>query len=128
MPGRTWIIAPDVESLEKRWERLVSESDPDKKELLFHPHLRDNKPGDKHVRKPLAETLVGHEGRHQAVVDDKKPVVEPVRYGFRFLDRQWIIPDARLINQSNPTLWKAQSSRQIYLTALEARHPRPGQL
>jgi hypothetical protein len=61
MPGRTWIIAPDAESLRKRWARLIAEKDPDKKELLFHPHLRNNKPGDKHIRKEIAEGLLGHE-------------------------------------------------------------------
>jgi hypothetical protein len=40
MPGRTWIIAPDVESLKARWLRLAAEKNPDKKELLFHPHIR----------------------------------------------------------------------------------------
>jgi hypothetical protein len=126
MPGRTWVIAPDIESLNERWARLVAESDPDRKELLFHPHLRDNKPGDKHVRKPLAESLVGHEVRLGAVVDDKKLVVAPDRYAFRSFDRQWIIPDARLINQSNPTLWKQYSSRQVHLTALEKAAPSSG--
>jgi hypothetical protein len=126
MPGRTWVIAPDVDSLKMRWARLIAERDDDKKELLFHPHLRNNRPGDKHVRKPLTEALPGHEGRLQAVIDDTQPVIEPIRYGFRFLDRQWIIPDARLINQSNPTLWKAQSARQVYLTALEAHSPSSG--
>ena len=38
MPGRTWIIAPDRPSLERRWEVLQSETDPARKELLFHPH------------------------------------------------------------------------------------------
>ncbi len=80
-----------------------------RKELLFHPHLRNNAPGDKHVRKAISEGLAGHEERLQPVSDDKRPVIEPTRYGFRSFDRQWIIPDARLINQPNPTLWNAHS-------------------
>lgn len=126
MPGRTWIIAPDAESLRERWSRLISETDIEKKEILFQPHLRNNEPGDKHLRKGVSEGLVGHEERSEAAINDKKPVIEPTRYGFRFLDRQWIIPDARLINQPNPTLWKAHSSRQVYLTALEAHSPSTG--
>src|ERR1019366_3485511 len=55
MPGRTWVIAPDTDSLRARWSRLVSEKDPDKKEMLFHPHLRNNEPGDKHVGKGISE-------------------------------------------------------------------------
>ncbi len=126
MPGRTWIIAPDVDSLKARWSRLIAEKDSDKKELLFHPHLRKGKPGDKHVRKVLSEGLTDHEARLEAVVRDNKPVIEPIRYGFRSYDRQWIIPDARLINQPNPTLWKNYSARQVHLTAPEDRTPTAG--
>ena len=40
MSGRTWVIASDVATLEARWTALLSESDPARKELLFHPQLR----------------------------------------------------------------------------------------
>jgi hypothetical protein len=38
MPGRTWIIAPDADSLIRRWQTLVRAKD-DQKEELFVPHL-----------------------------------------------------------------------------------------
>ncbi|HEY0105939.1 MAG TPA: type ISP restriction/modification enzyme [Rhizomicrobium sp.] len=126
MPGRTWIISPDQASLKDRWARLISEKDSSRKEILFHPHLRNGKPGDKHVRKKLGEGLTGHPTRLQAVMDDEEAVIEPARYAFRSFDRQWIIPDARLINQPNPTLWKMFSVRQIFLTAPEDRTPTNG--
>ncbi len=126
MPGRTWIIAPDVESLKVRWSRLIVEKDPKNKELLFHPHLRKGEPGDKHVKKSISEGLPAHEARLEAVISDDKPIIEPTRYGFRSFDRQWIIPDARLINQPNPSLWKAYSPRQLHLTAPEDRTPTAG--
>jgi hypothetical protein len=126
MPGRTWVIAPDAESLKRRWTRLISENDPAKKELLFHPHLRKKKPGDKHLNKGVAEGLAGHEFRSASAAKDKSEVIPPARYAFRTLDRQWIIPDARLINQPNPTLWKNHSGRQAYLTALERASPKSG--
>ncbi|HEX4302032.1 MAG TPA: type ISP restriction/modification enzyme [Rhizomicrobium sp.] len=126
MPGRTWIIAPDKTSLAMRWDRLAAEKTLEKKQVLFHPHLRNGKPGDKHLHKAVAEGLAGHEMRLKAVVEDKGGVIDPVRYAFRSFDRQWIIPDARLINQSNPTLWKTHSVRQIYLTALERVAPKSG--
>jgi hypothetical protein len=126
MPGRTWVIAPDKESLSRRWKRLVDESDPAKKEVLFHPHLRNGEPGDKHVRKEIKKGLIGNEERLQAVLGDRGDAIGPVRYGFRSFDRQWIIPDGRLINQPNPTLWEAHSNQQLYLTALEAHSPSSG--
>lgn len=51
MPGRTWIIAPDEASLKQRWKRLVDEPNAEKRAALFHPHLRDDKPGDRHIGK-----------------------------------------------------------------------------
>jgi hypothetical protein len=126
MPGRTWVIAPDKETLEERWLLLTTEKDADKKETLFRPHLRDSEPGDKHIRKKLKNGLSGHEERLQPVIDDNGAVIKPTRYGFRSFDQQWIIPDARLINQPNPVLWNTHSARQVYLTALERVSPSSG--
>jgi hypothetical protein len=122
MPGRVWIIAPDAASLGERWNRLIREKDAAKREELFHPH----EGGDKTSTKRASKGLTGHEARLEAVGADTKPVVQPVRYAFRTLDRQWIIPDNRLINRPNPTLWDAHSDEQIYLTALEAHSPSSG--
>ena len=104
MPGRTWVIAPDVSSLKDRWARLTREKDDAKKAALFHPHLRKGKPGDKHVDKHVARGLHGHEQRSSPVSGDTMQAIEPVPYAFRSFDRQYIIPDARLINQANPSL------------------------
>ena len=56
MPGRTWVIAPDRESLEIRWKTLTRENDPARKELLFHAHLRRGK--RPYVRQ-FGDSLVG---------------------------------------------------------------------
>lgn len=122
MPGRTWVIAPDRISLERRWEALRSEADAREQEVLFHPH----KQGDKHVRKPLRQGLHGHEFRAGSVAADTEAVIRPVRYGHRSFDRQWIIPDGRLINRPNPTLWATHSDHQVYMTALHRSAPSAG--
>ena len=126
MPGRTWIIAPDKEALEKRWERLIKEKDANKREELFHPHMREGELGDKYSTKPLKAGLAGHEFRGFSVAGDTGKIIAPTRYAFRSFDRQWIIPDARLINQPNPTLWKAWSNNQVFATALDAPAPTAG--
>ena len=126
MPGRTWVIAPDQASLKRRWEALQKETVGERKELLFHPHLRDGKPADKHVNKPLQRGLYGHEFRSGPVASDTKALIRLVRYGYRSFDRQWIIPDGRVINQPNPTLWEIHSKQQIYMTALQAHAPTTG--
>jgi hypothetical protein len=125
MPGRTWIIAPDAESLRQRWRTLTDAPD-DQKDVLFHPHLRNGEPGDKHSRKVVTKGLPGHEPRLTPVADEQGPCVPPVQYGFRSFDRQWIIPDNRLINQPNPELWESYSESQVYLTAPSDRSPSAG--
>ena len=126
MTGRTWVVAPDRASLNRRWNELQSENDSGKKESLFHPHLKDGKPGDKHVNKTLRQGLFGHEFRSVAVASDASGVIRPVRHAYRSFDRQWIIPDARLINRPNPTLWEIHSDHQVYMTALYRTSPTAG--
>ncbi len=122
MPGRTWIIAPDQASLAARWDRLIHEKDADEMELLFHPH----EGGDRTSTKAATKGLTGHETRLLPVSKDKAAVIAPTRYGFRSFDRQWIIPDSRLINRQNPALWDFYSSKQIHLTCLERASPTSG--
>ena len=64
MTGRTWVIAPDAKSLRKRWNRLRDEPDDAIKATLFHPHLRDGKPGDKYIDKAVKEQLLGSPRSH----------------------------------------------------------------
>ena len=123
--GRVWVIAPDAESLRKRWQTLV-DAPPDRKESLFHPHLLDGKPGDRHSRKTIEAGLPGDEARPGPVAEDRNPCLPPVRYGYRSFDRQWLIPDNRLIDRPNPKLWERHSDRQVYLTALGNYSPTAG--
>lgn len=125
MPGRTWVIAPDKESLERRWEALRKAPD-EKKEALFHPHLVGGKPGDRHVTRTFESGLPGTNARLTSIANDKDGVMPAVRYAFRSFDRQWIIGDYRLINRPNPTLWEGYSSAQLFLTALERTSPTSG--
>ena len=126
MPGRVWVIAPDKQSLEARWNVLVREPSATKKETLFHPHLMNGEPGDKHVNKPLKIGLYGHELRVKSVATDMGQCIAPARYAFRSFDRQWIIPDGRVINRPNPTLWENFSNTQVFLTALLRSSPSGG--
>ena len=125
MPGRTWIIAPDVESLRNRWQKLVH-APADEKEVLFHPHTSNGKLGDRHTKRVVKEGLPGFPARTQPVSDERGTCLEPVNYGFRSFDRQWIIPDNRLINRPNPELWETRSTRQVFLTALSRTAPSMG--
>lgn len=125
MPGRTWVIAPDRESLKERWDTL-RKAPIEEKEALFHPHLRKGKPGDRHVNRKFKSGLAGTIARTISVRDDAGSVMPPVRYAHRSFDIQWIIGDYRLINQPNPALWQGHSGHQVYLTAPEDTSPSAG--
>ncbi len=70
MPGRTWIIAPDAESLERRWQTLL-DAPANEKEVLFHPHLRNGQPGDRHSKRVVLErALPGYEPRPKPIAEE----------------------------------------------------------
>lgn len=125
MTGRTWVIAPDAQSLNERWDALVRARGV-QKETLFHPHMDGDKPGDRHVGRVVAEPLHGFPRNPNPVSKDTGTCLAPVRYAYRSFDRQWIIPDHRLINRANPTLWAARHDGQIFMTALAGSAPKNG--
>lgn len=126
MPGRTWAISPDAKTLEDRWNMLVSERDPVRKEELFHPQLRGGKVASRHIRKIVEQPLGDNPTRAIAVIDDRAPLSGSLRYAFRSFDRQWLVRDARLLNDVRPQLWHGHSQYQVFLTALEAEAPQSG--
>ncbi len=117
MTHRTWVIAPDAESLKSRWAILQNEPDPAKKELLFHSDY------DRSLSKTIKDDLGANATRETAINDDRGPMVPPVRFASRSLIRQWLIPDKRLISRPRPELWAAYSETQCYFTAPEDRAP-----
>ncbi|HEV8552907.1 MAG TPA: type ISP restriction/modification enzyme [Casimicrobiaceae bacterium] len=124
-PKRTWVIAPDAQSLTRRWERLIA-TPLSQKEALFHATLRNGEPADRHVRSVVKEALPGYAPTPKPLIDENGPCEAPIRYGFRSFNRQWIIPDIRVITQPNAELWKSRSDRQVYLTALSRSSPTNG--
>jgi predicted helicase len=117
---RTWVISPDSKSLERRWDTLRKEKDAAKKEDFFHPDR------DRYLTKEVTVHLGLHELRSVTVAKDQGPIVLPCRYSFRSLDRQWIVPDHRLLSMARPQLWAQLSDRQVFATALEAMSPTGG--
>ena len=139
MPGRTWIIAPDAQSLNERWRHLLSEKDQLNRASLFHPH----EGGDRTIAKKCVKSLGKHHdplasiefgilnesSKDAATANEASAALslnKPVQYGFRSFDRQWIVPDNRLINRPNPPLWEKYSDKQVFLTALSRSAPLNG--
>ena len=74
----------------------------------------------------VAEALAGFKTSSLAVAEETGSTSEPVAYSVRSFDRQWLLPDARLINQPNPKLWRLSSGNQAFLTAPHDRPPTDG--
>ena len=76
---RTWVMAPDAGTLIRRWQVLISETDLDEKERLFHATLRNGKPADRHIRSVVKEAIPGYEPLLKAIIDETGPCRTPVR-------------------------------------------------
>jgi Type ISP C-terminal specificity domain len=126
MTGRTWVIAPDAQSLKDRWNCLIGEKDPVTKEALFHPQLRDGTVASRHIRKSVPQGIGPRSARPTPIISESGSPTEPIPFAFRSFDRQWLIPDARLINDVRPQLWNRHSDQQVYLTGLLAHSPSSG--
>jgi Type ISP C-terminal specificity domain len=125
MPGRTWIIAPDKFSLRERWKYLI-EAPLEKKDDLLQPHLNLGELGDRHAKKVLGDALPGFPIKKTPLSTESSDSMDAIQYAFRSFDRQWIIPDKRVINRPNPELWRLRSSEQIFLTAPSQTAPKNG--
>ena len=127
MPGRVWVIAPDRQSLEARWDALGARTQRRKKGGAV-----SSPPCEWEARRQACEQaaeerpLWARISRPNAVSIDTGKCIAPARYGFRSFDRQWIIPDGRVINRPNPTLWETFSNKQVFLTALHRSSPGSG--
>ncbi|WP_416979023.1 type ISP restriction/modification enzyme [Streptomyces sp. T028] len=120
MPGRTWVYAPDVGTLRNRWDLLIGTSDVQRKRNMLSEHE------DRTLETVLKSGLPGYPMPRTPIGRESGSMPDAIRIGYRSFDRQWIIPDKRLINRPNPTLWSIQSDSQVYLTVLNRSSPTNG--
>ena len=115
---RTWPIAPDTDTLERRWSALLHARD---RAAAFRED-RDRRI-DRAYRSSVAR-------RSDSKPIDRLPpgalMPEARRYAYRSFDRQYVIVDGRLISYLRPPLWHSQSASQIFLTGLLTRPLGPG--
>lgn len=107
-PNRTWVYAPAPAILRARWASLISESDPEAKRAKF-------KPSDSRDLDSVVDPLAGAHKHSGTIGAETGACPEPLRVGFRSFDRQWIIPDSRLMHRPSPELWDARRAGQIFL-------------
>lgn len=107
---RTWPIAPQQETLSRRWKALLGSDDlayafketRDRKVTSPSPRVPPNGNGDKSLK---------------ALKRNSEPP-EIVRYAYRSFDRQWVFADNRLGDFIRPVLWGIHGRKQVYLTSL----------
>ncbi|MGH3221602.1 MAG: type ISP restriction/modification enzyme [Streptosporangiaceae bacterium] len=108
-PNRTWIYAPSAAILQERWNRLVAEDNLERKRELFK-ESRDRKVDTR------VGALPGRSAPSTTIADDMGPCLVPERVAYRSFDRQWIIPDNRLLHGPSPDLWRAATvPSQLFL-------------
>jgi hypothetical protein len=117
--GRTWVVSPSASDLRARWDRLVAAPLEERAELFVVDERRDldtvvegSVPGQAPARRPLAA--------------ERRGAPMPIRYARRSFDRQWLLPDLRVVDRPNLPLWSLQEAPgQLFLTAATAAVP-PG--
>nr|WP_051722374.1 type ISP restriction/modification enzyme [Streptomyces albus] len=106
--GRSWALAPDPGTLTARWDRLLRSEDRAERERLFRP----SRARGLHAALPQ---LPGHGGGTGPLAEETGPCPEPVRILHAPFDRQWLIPDQRLLDAARPELWRVADEHQLFV-------------
>ena len=121
-PTRTWVYAPNAETLRTRWHKLMGETDPKVQSEMFKegPDATLDKASDP---LPGADT---HRASSGSLRLDKVTQPNPVRVGYRSFDRQWILPDSRILDRPRRDLWAARIPGQVFVSELHTETIGPG--
>ena len=107
---RTWPIAPDEGTLERRWRGLLNAAD---RAAAFR------ETGDRTINGAYSVALIERsDSTPIAKLPNNTPRPAVQRYAYRSFDRHYIIADGRLLSRPRPDLWRVHSERQVYLTTL----------
>lgn len=116
--GRGWVLAPDTASLRGRWDVLTGTADEAARAELFRPSR------SRTLHASVAP-LPGQPAHTRRLAAEAGGCPEPVPVLHGPFDRQWLIPDHRLIDAARPELWRVTDTHQTHLveTAHESAGP-----
>ena len=118
--GRTWVIAPERGILRRRLAALLA-ADGQAARVLFKDSPTGRKYGDAPFQLPPSLE------RLEPLAELRSPgELATAPLGYRFLDRQLILADARLLDRASPSLWRSHGPRQLYLSTLSTNPLGPG--
>jgi hypothetical protein len=109
-PTRTWVYGPNAETLRRRWRTLMGETDAKAQSDMF-------KESDAATMSLVKDPLPGSDV-HRASGSlrlDKLTKPRPIRVGYRAFDRQWVLPDSRLMERPRRDLWAARIPGQVFV-------------
>lgn len=109
-PTRTWVYAPSAETLRKRWRILMSERIP----LVQTGMFKEGRDATMDKPKPPLPGTDTHNVSCTALRHDDITEPAPVRAGYRSFDRQWVLPDARVMDMPRRDLWSARIPEQVF--------------
>ena len=104
--NRSWVIAPHPEVLKSRWEALA-EAPPNQVNPLLSP-----------TRDRSADRVVGPLpgcAQRGPLIRDRTPMESPAPLAWRAFDRQWVIPDQRVLDMPRPPLWRVNGEAQVFV-------------
>jgi hypothetical protein len=114
-PNRAWVYAPSADILARRWSSLVGAESWERRRELF-------KESSDRTIDSRVEPLPGFPPHTGTILQERGVCPSPVRIAYRSFDRQWLIPDNRLLHRPSPDLWRAAGTDQVFLTEQHA-HP-----
>ena len=104
---RTWPISPSEDTLRQRWQGLLQSND-----RAYAMRATE----DRDINKSYKTTVLGQSDTTPiAKLKPDAAVPQIHRYAFRFLDRQFLLGDGRLISRPRPPLWDSFSENQLFL-------------
>jgi hypothetical protein len=109
-PGRTWVVSPSPADLRARWSRLVAAPLDEKRTLFVADERRD-------LDAMFDGGLPGQPPARRSLAAERRSAPAPIRYGRRSFDRQWLLPDIRVIDRPNIPLWSVREvPGQVFLS------------
>ncbi len=109
---RTWPIGESQALLSHRWRALLHEVPRNRGSMLKETRDRSA------ASNPLPILTLGSRLRPLKELDRGEPPEGIERYGYRSLDRQWVIADHRVGDYPRPDLWRVHGPQQVFLTSL----------
>lgn len=102
--NRSWVFAPRADTLRRRWRALISEDDVSVRAAKLKT-TRDR------TLTTCPQALDGS-GEQKPLEAEDGDGAAPMLIGYRSFDRQYVIPDSRVIDFPRPPLWRAASHAQ----------------